>query len=120
MQLLILHLNTSIGRSLERAAQLQRQNDALSIAISEESSAEAVERRGRAAGMVSVPPGELHFLRGGVKGDLARAEQSLASRLVAHPGGIEARSQAAMLSQAQGSSPPPHSRSESGSSQGGG
>lgn len=90
MQLVLLKLNTSIGHSLERAAQLQRQNDALSIAISEESSGEAVEQKGHAAGMVSVPPGELHFLAAGVKGDTALAAASLRARSVSHPHGIKA------------------------------
>jgi hypothetical protein len=61
-QLIVLRLNTDIGRSLQRAAALQRENAALSIAISEAGSGERIEMLARNLGMVAITPGELRFL----------------------------------------------------------
>lgn len=62
-QLIVLRLNTDIGRSLQRAAALQREDAALAIDVSEAGSAERIEELARGLGMVAVTPGELRFLR---------------------------------------------------------
>ena len=62
LQLLVLQLNASIGRALEREALLQRENAALSIEGSELASGERVEAQAAHLGMTLVPIGALRFL----------------------------------------------------------
>jgi cell division protein FtsL len=61
MQLWVVKLNVGIGRAIEHAATLQRENSALAIEDSTLSSAERIEQLAGAQGMVSAPPGALHF-----------------------------------------------------------
>jgi hypothetical protein len=60
-QLIVLRLNTDIGRSLQRAAALQRANATLSIGDSEAASGEKVEALARGLGMTAAAPGQLLF-----------------------------------------------------------
>lgn len=77
LQLLVLQLNASIGRSLVREAQLQRANAALSIEGSELSAGERVESQAGRIGMQLVPLGALRFLTASPRGDVARAAAAL-------------------------------------------
>ncbi len=61
MQLIVLRLNTDIGRSLQRAAALQRGNATLSIEGSEADSGERVEALAHGLGMTAASPGQLRF-----------------------------------------------------------
>ncbi len=62
MQLWVLKLNAGIGRAVEHAGLLERQNTALSIANSEASSGDRVEQLAAAEGMVAAAPGTQRFL----------------------------------------------------------
>ncbi|HEV3034520.1 MAG TPA: hypothetical protein VGX72_06990 [Solirubrobacteraceae bacterium] len=77
LQLLVLQLNASIGRSLVREAQLQRANAALSIESSELSAGERVESQAGRIGMQLVPLNGLRFLTANPRGDVARAAAAL-------------------------------------------
>jgi hypothetical protein len=77
LQLLVLQLNASIGRSLVREAQLQRANAALSIESSELSAGERVESQAGRIGMQLVPLNGLRFLTASPRGDVARAAAAL-------------------------------------------
>ncbi len=61
MQLWVVKLNVGIGRAIEHAATLQRENSALAVEDSALSSGERIEQLASAQGMVSAPPGALHF-----------------------------------------------------------
>jgi cell division protein FtsL len=77
LQLLILQLNASIGRSLVREGQLQRSNAALSIQDSELASGERVESEAERLGMELVPESSLRFLGSNPHADVARAAAAL-------------------------------------------
>jgi hypothetical protein len=77
LQLLVLQLNASIGRSLVREAQLQRANAALSIESSELSAGERVESQAGRIGMQLVPLNGLRFLTAHPSSDVARAAAAL-------------------------------------------
>jgi cell division protein FtsL len=77
LQLLVLQLNASIGRSLVREAQLQRANAALSIESSELSAGERVESQAARLGMQLVPLDALRFLTAHPRADVARAAAAL-------------------------------------------
>lgn len=77
LQLLVLQLNASIGRSLVREGQLQRENAALSIEGSELASGVRVESKAALLGMQLVPVGSLRFLRSDPHADIARAAAAL-------------------------------------------
>lgn len=77
LQLLVLQLNASIGRTLVREAQLQRANAALSIESSELAGGERVETQAAQLGMQLVTPGALRFLTGNPRADVARAAAAL-------------------------------------------
>jgi cell division protein FtsL len=77
LQLLVLQLNASIGRTLVREAQLQRENAAYSIENSELASGERVESQAGRLGMSLVPIGALRFLTSDPRADIARAAAAL-------------------------------------------
>lgn len=62
MQLLVLKLNTGIGTELQRAAQLQRENAAVSIENSTASAGENIEPQATRRGMQIAPAGAVGFL----------------------------------------------------------
>jgi hypothetical protein len=74
-QLWVVKLNVGIGRAIEHAATLQRENSELAIADSALSSGERIEQLASAQGMVPAPPGALHFdaVRGSLDVRLAAA-----------------------------------------------
>jgi cell division protein FtsL len=77
LQLLVLQLNASIGRTLVREGQLERENASLSVEGSELASGERVESDAARLGMQLVPVGSLRFLRADPQADIARAAASL-------------------------------------------
>jgi cell division protein FtsL len=79
LQLGLLKLNAGIGRSLERSAQLQRENASLSIENSELAAGNRVEATAAHLGMQLVPAGSLRFLRVGSGVDVAKAAAALAA-----------------------------------------
>jgi hypothetical protein len=78
MQLLVLELNTSVGRSLQREALLQRENAEIGIEDSVASAGERVESEAAARGMTMAVPGSLHFVAASVA-DIGRAAAALAA-----------------------------------------
>jgi hypothetical protein len=79
LQLGLLKLNGGIGRALERAELLQRQNATLSIENSEMASSLKVEKRAPQLGMAFATTGELRFLDSHANEDPAKAAAVLAS-----------------------------------------
>lgn len=77
LQLGLLKLNASIGRSLERGALLQRENAALSIENSELTAGYRVETSAARLGMEIVPTGALLFLTARPRVDAYRGAASL-------------------------------------------
>ncbi len=65
MQLLVLKLNTGIGKGLQEQAQLQRENATLSIANSTAAAGEEIEPQAAHRGMQIAPVGAIHFMRAG-------------------------------------------------------
>jgi hypothetical protein len=65
MQLLVLKLNTGIGKGLQQQAQLQHENATLSIANSTAAAGEEIEPQAAHRGMQIAPVGAIHFMRAG-------------------------------------------------------
>lgn len=65
MQVVLLRLNSGIGRSVERAAVLERENAALRAVNGRLSSGERVREAALRAGLVDPLAGSVRFLRGG-------------------------------------------------------
>lgn len=76
MQLLVLKLNTGIGRELQRSAQLQRENADLSIENSTAAAGENIEPQAIRRGMQIAPAGAIQFLYAGPS-DIATAAARL-------------------------------------------
>ena len=72
MQLLVLKLNTGIGRTLGHVATLQRENAQLNIEDSMYSSENRVAPLATAAGMTLAPAGTVHFVTASMA-DISRA-----------------------------------------------
>ena len=77
LQLGLLKLNASIGRTLEREGQLQRENAALSIENSELAAGDRVESRAAQLQMRIVPLGALRFLAANPRTDPGRGAAAL-------------------------------------------
>jgi hypothetical protein len=90
LQLLVLQLNASIGRSLAREAQLQRANATLSIEGSELAGGERVETQAALLGMQLVPEGSLRFLTADPRANIARATAAMKARAHAASSAAEA------------------------------
>jgi hypothetical protein len=82
MQLVVLKLNTGIGRTLQRDAQLQRQDAQLGVEASLSSAGDRVEPLAAAAGMTIAAPAALHFVGIGPS-DASKAAAALASAVQA-------------------------------------
>ncbi len=80
MQLVVLKLNTGIGRTLGHVATLQRENAQLSIEDSMYSSENRVAPLAAAAGMTLAPAGTVHFVAAS-KADISRAAAALCRRV---------------------------------------
>jgi hypothetical protein len=63
MQVWVVKLGAGIGRAVEHAATLQREDTELAAENSELASGERIEGLAAARGMVPAPPGALHFVR---------------------------------------------------------
>ena len=86
LQLGLLKLNTSIGRTLERESQLQRQNATLSVENSELTEANRVESSAAQLGMEPVPAGALRFLSARAGVDAARGAAAIKTSIQASGG----------------------------------
>jgi hypothetical protein len=82
MQLLVLKLNTGIGHTLERVAQLQRANAQLGIENSTSSAESRIAPSATTAGMTLAPVGTVHFVAAN-RSDVARAASVLAAPIQA-------------------------------------
>ncbi|HXP98480.1 MAG TPA: hypothetical protein VN845_00275 [Solirubrobacteraceae bacterium] len=78
MQLVVLKLNTGIGRTLQRQVLLQRENAELGIENSVYSAESRIAPLAAAAGMSFAPPGTVHFVAASAA-DMPRAASVLAS-----------------------------------------
>jgi cell division protein FtsL len=76
MQLFVLQLNTGIGHTLTRVAQLQRENAQLGIEDSAYSAESRIAPLATATGMMLAPVGMVHFVTAS-RADLARAASAL-------------------------------------------
>jgi hypothetical protein len=79
LQLLLLELNTGVGRALQRTDYLQRQNAALSITNSELAAGDRVQAQSLTLGMEAAAPVSLRFLPVDPHSDVARAAAALAT-----------------------------------------
>lgn len=95
LQLFVLKLNASIGRTLEREGLLQRENAALSIESSELAAGNLVESKAAALGMELVPVGSLRFLTVDPRLDAARAAAAVSAAAHSSPGSGEGATAAA-------------------------
>jgi hypothetical protein len=86
MQLLVLELNTGIGRKLTRVAQLQIANAQLGIEDSGASAEARVDPLATASGMTFAPSGSIHFVEASPV-DVARAAAALSTSVKAPVGG---------------------------------
>lgn len=87
MQLLVLELNTGIGRKLGRVATLQRQNAQLGIEDSMYSAEGRVAPLAVAAGMTLAPAGTIHFVAAS-PANVARAATVLSTAVQAPANGL--------------------------------
>jgi hypothetical protein len=76
MQVTRLKLNAGIGRSVERATQLTRENSLLTMQVSTLRAAELRQAGTARQGMVYAPPGDVRYLRAG-RADAGRAAASI-------------------------------------------
>jgi hypothetical protein len=91
MQLLVLKLNTGIGRTLGHVATLQRENAQLNIEDSMYSSENRVAPLATAAGMTLAPAGTVHFVTASMV-DISRAAAALSSAATASTSTVSAAS----------------------------
>ena len=78
MQVSLLRLNTSIGESVERQANLERQNAALRAEVSSLSAGPRIQEVAGRLGMRMAPAGDVRYL------DVRRADATLAGDRAAH------------------------------------
>jgi hypothetical protein len=86
MQLVVLKLNTGIGRTLQRQALLQRENSQLGIENSVSSAESRVAPLALTAGMTLAPTGTVHFVAANPD-DVSRAASALSAATQADSGG---------------------------------
>jgi hypothetical protein len=110
MQVLVLKLNTGIGSSLQREAQLQRENATISIENSTAAAGENIEPQATRRGMQIAPSGAVHFLEPGPS-NIASAASLLAHWNTAPPSTSSASttSEASATPTTTGEQPPPAS-----------
>jgi hypothetical protein len=82
MQMVVLELNTRVGRTLARTATLQRENAQLGIEDSMYSAESRVAPLAAAAGMTLAPAGAVHFVQA-VPADVSRAASTLSTAIQA-------------------------------------
>jgi hypothetical protein len=86
MQLLVLELNTKIGHTLTRVAQLQRENAQLGIVNSTATAESRIAPSAAAAGMTLAPVGTVHFVAAS-PANVARAAAVLSAAIQASASG---------------------------------
>ncbi len=86
MQLVVLKLNTGIGRTLQRQALLQRENSQLDIENSVSSAESRVAPLALTAGMTLAPTGTVHFVTASPN-DVSRAARALSAATQVDTGG---------------------------------
>jgi cell division protein FtsL len=86
MQLLVLELNTGIGRTLARVATLQRENAQLGIEDSTYSAESRIAPLAASAGMTLAPVGTIHFVAAS-PADVSRAAAALSTTVQAPASG---------------------------------
>jgi hypothetical protein len=86
MQLLVLELNTGIGRTLARVATLQRENAQLGIEDSTYSAESRIAPLAASAGMTLAPVGTIHFVAAS-SADVSRAAAALSTTVQAPASG---------------------------------
>ncbi|HEX5310129.1 MAG TPA: hypothetical protein VFW38_13755 [Solirubrobacteraceae bacterium] len=84
MQLMVLKLNTGIGATLGRAADLQRANAQLRIEAASGSGEGRIEPLAAATGMTFATSGSVHFVSSSPVADTARAAQVLSQPIQPH------------------------------------
>lgn len=83
MQMVVLKLNTNIGRTLTHEASLQRENAQLGIEDSMYSAETRVAPLAAGAGMTLAPPGSVHFVQA-AQADISRAANVLSQPIQPH------------------------------------
>jgi cell division protein FtsL len=73
MQVEVLKLESSTGRSMQRTSQLQARNDALRASVATLADDQRIENLAVQMGMVMPPSPEVGFLQAGVQGDAGKA-----------------------------------------------
>jgi hypothetical protein len=73
MQVEVLKLGASIGRSIERSSALESRNQLLRASVAQLSGEQRIERVAAAMGMIMPPPGAVGFLSAGQAGSVQRA-----------------------------------------------
>jgi hypothetical protein len=73
MQVEVLKLGASVGRSIERSSALQTRNELLRASVASLSDEGRIERLAAGMGMVMPPPGSVAFLSGSASADRALA-----------------------------------------------
>jgi hypothetical protein len=111
MQMVVLKLNTDVGRTLTHEATLQRENAQLGIEDSMYSAETRVAPLAAGAGMTLAPPGSVHFVQA-VQADISRAASVLSQPIQAHAEAASAAStevgeatSSSSTSEASGSTP---------------
>jgi hypothetical protein len=117
MQLLVLELNTGIGRKLTRVAQLQIANAQLGIEDSGASAEARIDPLATASGMTFAPSGSVHFLAAS-QADVARAATALSTSVKAPVAGSSESSSAEEASSSSQVAETPTSGSEASTSTG--
>jgi hypothetical protein len=87
MQLLVLELNTGIGRTLARVATFQRENAQLGIEDSTYSAESRITPLAASAGMTLAPVGTIHFVAAS-PADVSRAAAALSTAIQAPASGL--------------------------------
>jgi cell division protein FtsL len=113
LQLGLLELNASVGRSLERSAALQRENAALAIENSELAAGGRVESLASRLDMELVPMGALRFLMVDPRVDASRAAAALSAPAKVAVPAPEAEATAGASAVAQAGAPEAEQASES-------
>ena len=85
LQLVMLKLNSGIGRSLESQSRLQRQDASLSIENSELAAGDRVEEQAKKLGMTLVPEEALRFRPSHARSDVPRAASALRTPVAPPP-----------------------------------
>jgi len=115
MQLMVLKLNSGIGASLTRAAELQRANAQLGIEAATGSGEGRIEPLAAATGMTFAAPGSVHFVASSPASDVAHAAAVLAAPIQPHEY-VASSSEAAVASGAAGEASVASGESASGPS----